>query len=359
MVMSKMDCWDMFRARRVCHRWRSAVDDIVGDCRRELTDQKTRGGEDPAPATSLELVLKAQDQPKMTELQAPTAETDTDLRLVAATCHALEKANLRGFKLRVSALRRLARANGSSLRELTLPAGINDWQLEALLEPLKALERLDVSPPVDSSGKWLRLLPKSLKRLDITGSGMTRAPLTFVRCPSEGLVVGVQLATDILLDQLAALAAHTVTKLFIRESPSVTPEATGRLLTALTSLTDVTLVVSGVISETVPSALHGCSQLDTVQLSDTRPLTDIPALTQSEVAAVRRMAVTCRKLKNLHLTSSLENRQAVLTALHVTDLGYDGGQSRTITLYVPKSIKDEIEEPSDSSICVAYYNDSH
>ncbi|KAF0296404.1 hypothetical protein FJT64_000574 [Amphibalanus amphitrite] len=87
----------------------------------------------------------------------------------AATCHALEKANLRGFKLRVSALRRLARANASSLRELTLPAGINDWQLEALLEPLKALERLDVSPPVDSSGKWLRLLPKSLKRLDITG----------------------------------------------------------------------------------------------------------------------------------------------------------------------------------------------
>ena len=95
--------------------------------------------------------------------------TDWCCFIPAATCHALEKANLRGFKLRVSALRRLARANASSLRELTLPAGISDWQLEALLEPLKALERLDVSPPVDSSGKWLRLLPKSLKRLDITG----------------------------------------------------------------------------------------------------------------------------------------------------------------------------------------------
>ena len=70
----------------VCRRWRSAVDDIVGDCRRELTDQKTRGGEVPAPATSLELVLKVQDQPKMTELQAPTAETDTDLRLVGESC---------------------------------------------------------------------------------------------------------------------------------------------------------------------------------------------------------------------------------------------------------------------------------
>ncbi|XP_043203227.1 uncharacterized protein LOC122371158 [Amphibalanus amphitrite] len=168
LIMSRLDIRDMFRARRVCRRWRSAVDDIVSDCRRELTDQKTRGGEVPAPATSLELVLKVQNQPKMTELQAPTAETDTDLRLVAATCHALEKANLRGFKLKASALRRLARANASSLRELTLPAGINDWQLEALLEPLKALERLDVSPPVDSSGKWLRLLPKSMRRLDIT-----------------------------------------------------------------------------------------------------------------------------------------------------------------------------------------------
>ncbi|XP_043201266.1 uncharacterized protein LOC122370068 [Amphibalanus amphitrite] len=344
MVLSKMDCWEMFRARRVCQRWRSAVDDIVSDCRRELTDQKTRSGEVPAPATSLELVLKVQDQPKMTELQAPTAETDTDLRLVAATCHALQKVNLRGFKLRVSALRRLARANASSLRELTLPAGISDWQLEALLEPLKALERLDVSPPVDSSGKWLRLLPQSLRRLDITGSGMTRTPLTFVRYPSEGLLVGVQLATDTLLDQLAALATHTVTGLFIYESPSVTPEATGRLLAALTSLKDVTFIGSGVISETVLSALHGCSQLNTLEFKDTRRLTDIPALTQSEVTAVSRVAVTCRKLYRLFLTSSLENRQAVLTALHETDLGCDGGQSRTIDFNVPKMETGQLQE---------------
>ncbi|XP_043212050.1 uncharacterized protein LOC122376309 [Amphibalanus amphitrite] len=294
----------------------------------------------------------------MTELQAPTAETDTDLRLVAATCHALEKANLRGFKLRVSALRRLARANASSLRELTLPAGINDWQLEALLEPLKALERLDVSPPVDSSGKWLRLLPKSLRRLNITGSGMTREPVKYGvgRCPSEGLLVGVQLATDALLDQLAALATHTVTGLVICESPSVTPEATGRLLATLTSLKDVTLHGAGVISETVLSALHGCSQLDTVQLSDTRSLADIPALTQSEVAAVSRMAVTCRKLKNLYLISSINNRQAVLTTLHETNLGCDSGQSRTINLWVPKSVLDKLTKPPNGSkICLSSY----
>ncbi|XP_043201258.1 uncharacterized protein LOC122370061 [Amphibalanus amphitrite] len=353
MVLSKMDCWEMFRARRVCRRWRSAVDDIVSDRRRELTDQKTRGGEVATPVTSLELVLKAQDQPKMTELQAPTAETDTDLRLVAATCHALEKANLRGFKLKASALRRLARANASSLRELTLPAGISDWQLEALLEPLKALERLDVSPPVDSSGKWLRLLPKSLRRLDITGLGMTRTPWTLKRCP-EGLFVCIQLATDALLEQLAVLATHSVTGLFIPASPSVTPEATGRLLTALTSLKGVGVGGSGVISETVLSALHGCSQLDTVQLNDTRRLTDIPALAQSEVAVVSRMAVTCRKLETLYIKSSTENCQAVLTALHETDLGCDGGQSRTITLYVPKSAYDKLTKPPNGSKITVY-----
>ncbi|KAF0290975.1 hypothetical protein FJT64_010850 [Amphibalanus amphitrite] len=288
MVLSKMDCREMLRARRVCRRWRSAVDDIVSDCRRELTDQQTGGGEVPAPATSLELVLKVQDQPGMTELRAPTEETDTDLRLVAATCHALEKANLRGFKLRVSALRRLARANASSLRELTLPAGISDWQLEALLEPLQDLDHLDVSPPVDSTGKWLRLLPKSLKRLDITGSGRTRARLNNKRL-SDGLFVGVQLATDPLLDQLrTALATRTVTKLLITRSPSVTPEGTARLLTALPSLKYVSPQGESAFSGTVLAALHGCSELDTVQFIDSRLFTDIPDLTESEVAAVSR-----------------------------------------------------------------------
>ncbi|XP_043243577.1 uncharacterized protein LOC122392592 [Amphibalanus amphitrite] len=292
----------------------------------------------------------------MTELRAPTAETDTDLRLVAATCHALEKANLRGFKLRVSALRRLARANGSSLRELTLPAGINDWQLEALLEPLKALERLDVSPPVESSGKWLRLLPKSLKRLDITGSGMTETPVDHPRWPTSGLDVVIRLATDTLLDQLAVLATHTVTGLAIVDSPFVTPEATVRLLAALISLKDVTFIGSGVICDTVLAALHVCCQLDTVQLKDTRPLTDIPALTQSEVAAVSRMAVTCRKLKTLLIGSSTENYQAVLTALHETDLGCDSGQSRTIDFKVPKSVYDKLTKPPKrSKISLKYF----
>ncbi|XP_043225935.1 uncharacterized protein LOC122383497 [Amphibalanus amphitrite] len=359
MVLSKMDCWEMFRARRVCHRWRSAVDDIVSDCRRELTDRQTRDGKVPAPATSLEFVLKVQDQPGMTELRAPTAETDTDLRLVAATCHALQTANLRGFKLRVSALRRLARANASSLRELTLPAGVSDWQLEALLEPLKALEQLDVSPPVNSTGKWLRLLPKSLTRLDITGSGMTR-PRVNNRRLSDGLLVGVQLATDTLLYQLAVLETCTectVTKLLIKRSPSVTPEATVRLLATLADLRFVVLDGASAISCAVLAALHCCAQLETVQLYDTRPVTDIPALTQSEVAAVSRMAVTCGLLKWLFIGFSAENCELILTALHETDLGCDDkGLSRTIDFRVPKSVYLKVTSPpSGSKITVCPY----
>ncbi|KAF0297011.1 hypothetical protein FJT64_005558 [Amphibalanus amphitrite] len=297
--------------------------------------------------TSLQLVVRVKDQPDMTSLKAPIAETYTDIRLVA---------DLRGFKLRVSALRRLARANASSLRELTLPAGIGDCQLEALLEPLEALGRLYVSPPVDSTGEWLRLLPKSLKTLEITAdqqitrrnwrtstvsnctrktirSGMTRSPVSFYEYFYSKLSVGVQLATDKLLDQLSVLSNrqpdYQVTHLVILESPSVTPGALARLLASFTSLKWVKLGVVGATLETTLAALHGCSGLEVLYLTDPRPLTDIPALTESEVAAVSRMAVTCRKLEELCLTSSAVNCQAVLTALLKTYLG------RTIGLYVP------------------------
>ena len=44
---------------------------------------------------------------------------------------------------------------------------------------------------------------------------MTRAPLSHPRWPTSGLDVGIQKGTDTLLDQLTALATHTVTELFI------------------------------------------------------------------------------------------------------------------------------------------------
>ncbi|XP_043240036.1 uncharacterized protein LOC122390794 [Amphibalanus amphitrite] len=359
MVLRKMDCLEMFRARRVCRSWRSAVDGILDDCRRKLADRSARGF-NTLTLTNLELVIRAKDQPKMTSLKAPTAEKGTDIRLVVGSCHALQTADLRGFKLRTSALRHLARANASSLRELTLPAGIGDCQLEALLEPLKALERLNLSLPVNSTGKWLWLLPKSLKRLDITGSGMTRSPVSYD--PGK-LSVGVQLATDKLLDQLSVLSNrqpdYRVSSLTILESPSVTPGALARLLASITSLWCVKLGVVGATLETTLAALHGCSGLEVLRLTaDPRPLTDIPALTESEVAAVCRMAKACRKLQYLYLTSSAVNCQAVLAALLKTGLGCtDRGQCRYISLYVPRAVLGRLSKPPDgSNVDVRYFD---
>ncbi|XP_043206487.1 uncharacterized protein LOC122372887 [Amphibalanus amphitrite] len=351
-VLSKMDCREMLRARRVCRSWRSAVDGILDDCRQKLADRSARGFNAPT-MTSLQLVVRVKDQPDMTSLKAPIAETNTDIRLVADSCHALETADLRGFKLRVSALRHLARANASSLRELTLPAGIGDCQLEALLEPLEALKTLNLSPPVDSTGKWLWLLPKSLKRLDITGSGMTRSPVSYYDYYNGSrLSVGVQLATDKLLDQLSVLSSrqpdYQVTDLVILESPSVTPGALARLLASFTSLVYIKLCVVGATLETTLAALHGCSELFSLELTDPRPLTDIPALTESEVAAVSRMAGTCSKLCSLYLTSSAVNCQAVLTALLKTGLG------RTIYLDVPRAVQGQLSKPPDGHVSVMY-----
>ena len=87
----------------------------------------------------------------------------------ASTCRGLQTANLRGFKLRASALRKLARANATTLRDITLPTDIRQWQLETLLKPLEGLQRLNLSVPEDNTGRWLRLLPISVKTLDITG----------------------------------------------------------------------------------------------------------------------------------------------------------------------------------------------
>ncbi|XP_043245428.1 uncharacterized protein LOC122393468 [Amphibalanus amphitrite] len=56
MVMSKMDCRDMFRARRVCHRWRSAVDDIVSGSVRH-------GPQNPQPSPARAHGFRARPSP--------------------------------------------------------------------------------------------------------------------------------------------------------------------------------------------------------------------------------------------------------------------------------------------------------
>ena len=76
---------------------------------------------------------------------------------------------LTGSRLSARSLGQLASNNARSLNTVVLPAGVSEEQLEALLEPLKALEHLTVSAPSGGGSRWLRALPKTLLCLDVTG----------------------------------------------------------------------------------------------------------------------------------------------------------------------------------------------
>ncbi|XP_043202589.1 uncharacterized protein LOC122380818 isoform X1 [Amphibalanus amphitrite] len=345
-VLGNLDCRQMFRAKRVCRRWRSTVDTIVGDCRQECADRQTAAGGAPAPATVLQLVTMAREEPRMTKLQAPTAERQTDLGLVATSCNTLETADLRGFKLRASALRRLACANASTLRDVTLPAGVSEWHLETLLTPLLALERLSLTVPPDSTGWWLRALPKTLNRLFIAGHGPTQPTVECFGPPSvDGLCVAVYRAGDQLLDQLTALLTaptngyhrNRITHLYIQGHAARPMLALRRLLTALTNLKGLTLWVVGVHTMTMLDALHVCSQLETLKLKEAlrRPVAVVPEFTRTELASISRLAVALRKLKLLYLFTSENNTQLVTNTLTKTDLGCEDGtsQPRAVKVY--------------------------
>ena len=92
-------------------------------------------------------------------------------------------------------------------------------------------------------------------------------------------------------------------------------------------------------------SLHGCSELVTLTLGDTgRRETGIP------VAAVSRLAAACRKLLKLFVHTTAANSQAMLDALHPTELGSDsGGEPRTVWLYVPDPVLSQLRRPPAGS----------
>ncbi|XP_043225274.1 uncharacterized protein LOC122383169 [Amphibalanus amphitrite] len=232
---------------------------------------------------------------------------------------------------------------GSSLK-LIFPPGHSDEQLTALLESLRTLEELTVSIPPDSTGRWLRLLPPSLRRLDVYGPGETGKPLTLARQPDHGLEVVIQQAGDDVINQLSKELGPRVTGLNMFNCPRVTAGALQRLLSALTGLEDVTLdgSLSGAITDASLAALHGCSQLRKMQLGQPYVLcTDIP------VTAVNRLAVTCRKLEWLNFNAKEELSQRVLDALVRADLGKrDDGTPRTLSFKVLGAVYDKLNIPS-------------
>ncbi|XP_043213066.1 uncharacterized protein LOC122377173 [Amphibalanus amphitrite] len=219
-------------------------------------------------------------------------------------------------------------------KQFIFPPGHSEKQVIMVLEYLRTLEELTVSVPPDSTGRWLRLLPPSLRTLYVKGPGETGEPQTLVRRPPDHrLVVVIIQAGDDVIDQLAKELGSRVTGLNMFNCPRVTAGALQRLLSALTGLKDVTLsgTLSGAITDASLAALHGCSQLRLMQLGTPSVLcTDIP------VTAVSRLVVTCRRLKCLILDTTEELSQSVLDALVRVDLGKgDDGKPRTLEFQVP------------------------
>ncbi|XP_043225284.1 nucleoporin NUP2-like, partial [Amphibalanus amphitrite] len=224
----------------------------------------------------------------------------------------------------------------STVKQFTFPPGLVEQQVIAILESLQVqtLKELTVSTPPDSTGRWLRLLPPSLRRLDVYGPGKTGKPakLGNGRQPDHGLVVVIMQAGDDVVNQLAKELGPRVTALTMFNCPRVTAGALQRLLSALTGLKDVTLsgTLSGAITDASLAALHGCSQLRKMQLGEPMELcTDIP------VTAVSRLVVTCRKLELLIFRATEGLSQSVMDALVRADLGKrDDGTPRTLRFKV-------------------------
>ncbi|XP_043245135.1 uncharacterized protein LOC122393301 [Amphibalanus amphitrite] len=240
----------------------------------------------------------------------------------------------------------------ANVKTHTIRPGLSEEQLETALRGLEAytaLEELVLSVPPDSTGRWLRLLPPSLRTLYAFGPGVTGEPLTLGagRQPDHGLTVVIKQAGDDVINQLAKELGPRVTGLNMFNCPRVTAGALQRLLSALTGLEDVTLdgTLSGAITDASLAALHGCSQLNTIQLGTPSVLcTDVP------VTAVSRLVVACRRLKKLLFYATGEElSQTVLDALVRADLGKsDDGTPRTLEFQVLTAVYDKLSKPSNT-----------
>ncbi|XP_043204710.1 dynactin, 150 kDa isoform-like isoform X2 [Amphibalanus amphitrite] len=261
-------------------------------------------------------------------------------------------------KLLESKNTRLVQPPTMGIKKLCFPPGLSEKSLTNILQNSEGMEELTVTAPSDSTGQWVRLLPPSLRKLDVFGPGETGESVTVPkdRQLDHGLDVVIKQAGEDVINQLASELGQRVTSLAMFNKwrcygqvigcPRVTAGALQRLLSALTGLEDVTLngTLSGAITDASLAALHGCSQLRVMQLGDSvYQCTDIP------VTAVSRLAVTCRKLDWLSLHAKQELSQTVLDGLVEADLGKrDDGKPRTLRFNVPGAVYDKLSKPSNT-----------
>ena len=329
-ILRYLDCRPLLLARQVCRRWRTAIDDIVEDCRRANRDNIMENSE---PVSDLHMYLIAQTNPDMTSLPT-SSQVMLDLRVVASSCKNLTFADLRGFTITGESLARLVRRNGR-LEALTLPGGCSRDQLRPLIHSA-SLRRLTVEAPTCD---MFQCLPENLQMLDISGLEVSLKQFLSLQAGLTGLKqLHLRSCRGVANRSLASLSYLTpgLQELTIADSPGVTAGGLQHLskLAKLWLLRLPNMPTSS-IPDVVLDSLRGCSELKQFCLGDVdRPLeTDIPA------AAVSRLVVACRKLKHVCLHTSIANNHDVLDSLLQTDLSSDsGGNRRTVMLAVPEAV---------------------
>ena len=335
-ILRHLDCRPLLLARQVCRRWRTAIDDIVEDCRRANRDNLR---ENSIPISDLHMYLIAQTNPDMTSL--PTSSHGRlDLRVIASSCKNLTSADLRGFTITGESLARLVRRNGR-LEALTLPGGCSRDQLRPLVHSA-SLRRLTVEAPTCD---MFQCLPENLQMLDISGLEVSLKQFLSHQAGLTSLKwLYLRSCRGVTKRSLASLSYRTpgLQELTTADCRGVTACGLQHLskLTKLKVL-DLPDMPAGVIPDMLGS-LHDCSELKKLILGNVdRPLeTAIPA------AAMCRLVLACRKLKHVCLHTTTANNQDVLDALVQTDLGSDsGGNRRSLALVVPSHVYIKTELP--------------
>ena len=221
------------------------------------------------------------------------------------------------------------------------------------LGQLYGLQQLGVGPlartgadadPVHAF-RWLQNIPNLLTNLRITG---LEAPLERWH-PERGLpslkmltvtnCSGVSDSTIACLPDLAP-QLHTLT---IADCPEVT--ASGLVhVTRLPRLR--TLYLKGTVTDTMLDSLQSCSGLRYLRLGTIQG----PPEATVTAAAVSRLAVACRGLSELCIHTTAANGQALVDALHRTELGRDGaGNARLIRLGIPDPVYSQLRSPPSGS----------
>ncbi|XP_043234197.1 uncharacterized protein LOC122387796 [Amphibalanus amphitrite] len=355
-LLSYLECRQLFLARRVCKRWRAAVDCIVDHYRRVYRDCL---GIDSAPTTDLHLTLLVEKHPDMTRLRAPTPHSGTDLRIPVGRCCQLVSADLRGFRHTRSSLLQLLVSNCNTLEALILPAGLDGTELAALLKPLCSLRQLSVVVNERDEGRWMAALPQSLQHLNVRGPEVTEP-----RWPPDWslprLMVTVQRPAEDIVGHLADLGREVhVLQLYCGPDTSVGVDSLCRLdglqylslsdcfgilplgLRCLSRLPNlVHLILFGGVTDAFLHSLRGCCRLQGLRLGDrTRP-----AETAFTAATVSRVVVSCRQLCVMSLHSTIDTGREVVTTLKEADLGQysDVNMPRTIRICFPEDILSQL-----------------